>query len=295
VIKELARALTPRWIWSRLRAWKMRRILSAFQPYEVEHRYGSVRLKVRISDPLGRGWYDHDWNALPELEPLCQGRLQAGARVFDIGAHQGIVAMILAHVVGPKGEVVAVEPLPHNARVGAINAQRNGFANLRFEQAAISDKSGEIDLSQDLNAHVCNPASTITGTRVRAVTIDELSERFGEPDVLLIDVEGYECRALRGAVKTLNRRPDCCIEVHSGCGLEAEGGSVRELLEVLQRLDYDLVAWTEEQPVIRAVERLEECPAGRFFLVARHRGGIDGNEQQAVMAAGRIDMSTEPS
>jgi FkbM family methyltransferase len=290
MIKKLARAVTPRWIWSRLRAWRMRRILATYQPYVAQHSYGGLRLKIQITDPLAEGWYDHDWDALPEMDPLRQGRLKAGARVFDIGAHQGVVAMMLAQAVGPTGTVVAVEALPHNARVGALNAQVNGFANIHYEQAAISDQSGEVELSLDLSAHVCNSDTTITTTRVRAVTIDELSERFGPPDVLFIDVEGFEVHALRGAARTLERRPDCFIEVHAGCGLEASGSSVQALVDDLLRRGYGLVAWKEENPVMRPVLQVEDCPVGRFFLVAQQGGDADRKEQQASMAAGRSGM-----
>jgi FkbM family methyltransferase len=295
MIKELARALTPRWMWSRLRAWKMRRVLESFKPFVVEHSYGGIRLKVQISDPLGQGWYDHDWPSLPEIDPLRQGRLKAGARVFDIGAHQGVVAMLLANAVGPTGNVVAVEALAHNARVGAINAQLNGLANIHVEQAAISDRSGEIEVSIDLNAQVLNEGTTITTTMVRAVTVDELADRFGFPDVLFIDVEGFECHALRGAVRTLERRPDCFIEVHTGCGLEAAGSSVRLLIDNLRGRGYNLVAWTEEHPLMRPVMRAEDCPTSRFFLVARHGGDVNGTEQQTPSAAGRSNMKTESS
>jgi hypothetical protein len=39
------------------------------------------------------------------------------------------------------------------------------------------------------------------------------------PDILFIDVEGFEVHALKGATHTLQGRPDCFIEVHVGCGL----------------------------------------------------------------------------
>lgn len=273
MIKTIARTLTPRWLWRRLRTSKMRRMLDRFEPFVAEHVYAGVPLKVNIADPLGQGWYDHDWAPMPEIDLLRQGRLQAGARVFDIGAHQGVVAMILAHAVGPNGAVVAIEALPHNARVGAVNVQLNGVTNVHYEQAAISDRAGAIDVSLDLNSQVLSSGTTIGTLRVRAMTIDELSERFGCPDVLFIDVEGFECHALRGAARTLEQHPDCFIEVHAGCGLEAAGSSVQAVFEHFAGRDYDFMAWTDEAPRPRPVARAEECPAGRFLLVAIHRAG----------------------
>ena len=48
--------------------------------------------------------------------------------------------------------------------------------------------------------------------------------------MLFIDVEGFECEALRGATKTLAHGPDCYVEVHGGIGLEKFGGSVEAVL-----------------------------------------------------------------
>ena len=49
-------------------------------------------------------------------------------------------------------------------------------------------------------------------------------------DVVLVDVEGFECRVLAGAAATLAGEADWAVEVHVGCGLEAAGGSVERVL-----------------------------------------------------------------
>ncbi len=273
MLKALLRQATPRWLWSRLRTWKMRRMLAGFTPYTAEHTYAAVRLKVRIADPLAQGWYDHDWGPLPEIDLLRHGALTPGARVFDLGAHQGIVALILAHHVGPSGQVVAVEALPHNARLAAVNRDLNGFAQVHVEAAAVADRPGELEIAMDLDAQVKHAATDIGTVRVPAVTVDQLAERHGPPDVLFIDVEGYECHVLRGAARTLERRPDCYVEVHGGCGLEQAGGSVEEIFRQLPAADYEFAAWTEAHPAPAAVAGPADCPPGRFMLVARRPSG----------------------
>jgi FkbM family methyltransferase len=274
-MKALARRVLPGWMWRRLRAWRTRRMLAAFSPYTVEHDYGGVRLQVHVADPLGQGWYDHDWTPLPELALLGKGALRPGARVFDLGAHQGIVAMLLARLVGPTGLVVAVEALPHNARLCALNAERNGLPQVRVESVAVSDRPGTVELALELNAHVKSAATTNLTARVPAVTVDELAERHGRPDVLLIDVEGHECHALRGAAATLQHRPDCCVEVHVGCGLELAGGSVDELFVHLPPVDYELFAWTDREQTPVPVAAARDCPAERFFLGALSRRRLE--------------------
>ena len=50
----------------------------------------------------------------PELSFLAQHRLRPGATVFDCGAHQCVIAMVMAKFVGATGKVIAVEASPLN-------------------------------------------------------------------------------------------------------------------------------------------------------------------------------------
>ena len=247
-------------------------MLARFRPYLAEHEYSGVRLKVQIADPLAQGWYDRSWGPLPEVDLLKSAGLVPGAHVFDVGAHQGVVALILAHHVGSAGEVVAVEPLPHNAQMCEINRDLNGLGQVQVEAAAIADRSGELEITIDLNAHVRNRSSTITTVRVRAITVDDLADKYGLPDVLFIDVEGYECHALRGAARALARFPDCYVEIHRGCGLESAGGTLADVFAFFSPDRYAFRAWSDAYQTPREVAGPSDCPdGGRVFLVAIRR------------------------
>jgi FkbM family methyltransferase len=251
-------------------------MVAGFLPYVVEHDYAGVRLKVRIADPLAQGWYDHPWQPMPEVDLLRSNGLVPGARVFDVGAHQGVVALILAHHVGSDGEVVAVEALPHNARMCEANRDLNDVRQLRVEAAAIADRSGSLEVTLDLNAHVGRRTSTITTVRVPAVTIDDLGEKYGQPDVLFIDVEGYECHALRGAQRVLSRSPACYVEIHRGCGLESSGGSLAGVFEFFPAERYRLRVWSDADHAPREAVGPLDCPSGgRVYLVAVRRTHLD--------------------
>jgi FkbM family methyltransferase len=193
--------------------------------------------------------------------------------VFDVGAYQGVVAMILAHHVGPAGQVIAVEALSHNARMCEVNRDLNGLRQIRVESVAIADGPGYLEITADLNAHVGNRTSTMATVRVPAITIDDLADRFGPPDVLFIDVEGYECHALRGARRVLSHSPDCYVEIHQGCGLELAGGTLADVFGFFPTQQYSLRVWSDIDPTPREVINPSGCPpAGRVYLVACRRG-----------------------
>src|SRR5690606_15846278 len=106
-LREAIVSKLPDRLAARLRGWYRRRIIRRFPRRIVEHIYGGHRLTVAIVDPLSAGWYDRDWPVLPELHELAQSRLRPGARVFNLGAHHGVIALMLAREVGTTGEVIA--------------------------------------------------------------------------------------------------------------------------------------------------------------------------------------------
>src|SRR5262245_57716979 len=153
-LKSLAMALLPARFAGSLRSWRIRRHLRVYPARTVVHTYGGHKLKIHLTDGLAAGWYDNDWPLLPELNFLRERRLRPGAIVFDLGAHHGIVALMLAREVTASGRVVAVEANSHNAASAVINAQLNGADNLIVRHAAVSDRPGRITFNEGLNGQV---------------------------------------------------------------------------------------------------------------------------------------------
>jgi len=225
-------------------------------------------MTIHVSDPLALGWYDADWPEPSEISLLRRHKLKPGATVFDLGAHQGVVALILGDAVGPSGKVVAVEANPRNADAARRNRDTNGSTQIVVEAAAVSDQMGELIFNRGLNGQVDDGSGHWGTMRVAALTVDSLSERHGFPDVLFIDVEGYELHALRGAKKTLERFPDCFIEMHIGVGLEANGGSVQAIVDTLGDR-YELFMSNESSEKIPiAFDIQHPMVKERFFLTA---------------------------
>jgi FkbM family methyltransferase len=236
----------------------------------VEQRYGRHRFRVSLRDPLAEGWYDHDWDEPPELGFLISKGLTSGALIFDLGAHQGVVALMLGKLAGDQGRVVAVEALPHNARLARENVALNGVSNVEILNAAAADHEGDLFASTELNASL-KPKPSPGTVRVPGVTVDGLAAIYGSPGLVFVDVEGAEVRVLEGAHDTLEAAEAFwMIEVHTGAGLEDMGGSRRSLLERLQGSAYE--CWVAPVESVQSVEdfkparSVEELPLQRFFL-----------------------------
>jgi len=208
---------------------------------------------------------------LPEIDLLARHRLGTGARVFDLGAHQCVVALIMSRVVGPNGHVLAIEANAHNAAAGEHNRRLNGVGQLEVVHGAVDQNSGTIAFNLGLNGQADDGSGAWGVQTVRSFSIDDLSAIHGFPDVLFLDVEGFEVRALRGASKTLARKPDCFVEVHLGTGLETFGGSVEEVLSFFPQTAYELFAASEPNREFVPITPTYRIPGERFFLLAIRR------------------------
>jgi FkbM family methyltransferase len=255
--------------------YAIRHRIASYQNRVVSHTYGGQDLRISLEDPVGEEWYDHDWPVPPEIACLADSRLTHGARVFDIGAHQGVVALMLARLVGTDGQVVALEAEQHNYEVATRNRDLNGADNLEVLHAAGAASDGWLSLSGGLNGTVVRSGG-LGSARTQAFSVDSLAERRGSPDVVFIDVEGFEHEVLSGARHTLEGgSTDFFVEVHVGYGLEQLGGSAEQVLAFFDPARFTRLispAGSElEDYQLGPLEERTEMLADRFFLVALAR------------------------
>lgn len=141
-LRSFAKSHLPAPVNDALKVAKYNFDLWTFAKEIVSHRYGPHRLKMHIHDRVAKEWYDKDWDLPPEMAFLAGHGLDQGALVFDLGAHQCLIAMMLAKQVGPQGHVVAVEANRHNVSVARRNVALNRVDNVTVTHAMISNRAG---------------------------------------------------------------------------------------------------------------------------------------------------------
>ncbi len=194
--------------------------------------------------------------------------------MFDLGAHQGVVALLLANLVSPGGRVIALEADRHNATMAERNRVLNGAANVEIVHAAAAQTTGTVLFTGGLNGQVERGAqrwgASWGKTEVAAVSLDDLAERHGSPDVVLVDVEGYEDRVLAGATTTIAAGwTTFLVEVHVGCGLAVPPARVAGFFD--SRYDVEVAADGSALSGFEAYEPSSPILHGRFFLAATPR------------------------
>jgi FkbM family methyltransferase len=158
--------------------------------------------------------------------------------IYDIGANFGQMALQFSKWVGPRGCVVAVEPVPANVRQLRDNISLNNRSNIAVVEAALSDSDGvasfllDPDKARMGKLEDCEPTYNDFCRRdekfeVATMRLDDLIAQHGRPDFVKIDVEGGARGVLAGASRMLqDSRPDIYLELHG----PEEQAAARDLL-----------------------------------------------------------------
>lgn len=191
-------------------------------------------------EALGKGSVE------PVTTALFRRAVEPGMVVVDVGAFLGQYSLLAARQVGDAGKVFAFEPDPRNFTFLARNVERNGLADrISAVPKAISDRTGEMTLYLDPDV---GSGSSIVFRRRRGVatatvstlTLDEFLGHNITPDVIKLDIEGGEVRALDGMAETLQRaKPDLAMFVE--CfpkALRSAGAGVHGLIQRLERFGF---------------------------------------------------------
>ncbi|MFA4855196.1 MAG: FkbM family methyltransferase [archaeon] len=177
----------------------------------------NIRDKGLSSDLYLRGKREN--NATDEF----QKRLREDMVIVDAGANIGYYALMEAKAVGKKGKVYAIEPIPQNIELLKKNIEANGYGNMEVFQLAVGDKNGRQDIfvsrQSNLSTFCKNPGLDQSGETlsVEVASLDSFLEGKRLPDIVRMDVEGYEYEILRGMGQTMkkDRNMQFFIEIHA--------------------------------------------------------------------------------
>ena len=121
--------------------------------------------------------------------------------VFDVGAHMGFFTLKVARQVK---EVIAFEPDPYNFMFLVQNIKYNNLSNVKAFNYALGERDCDVFLERRYGYGRTRVTRINTKIQAEMKTLDTLVKQLGlHPDVIKIDVEGYELQVLKGAKKVL--------------------------------------------------------------------------------------------
>ena len=179
-------------------------------------------------------------------------RLGSGMTVIDVGAHIGLLSVIMAQKVGSSGKVFAFEPTPSTFRILEEIIRINRLNDIVVPiKKAVSEEPGKTNFYvTDIEAHNSN---SLANTKrdygneheisVELVTIDETVLLYDLPkvDFLKIDAEGAEYSVLKGGRKTIKKdKPAISLSLHPESIMDF-GDSLAEIWGFIEEHEYTVV------------------------------------------------------
>ena len=188
---------------------------------------GAVRATLDLSDEFSRTWYYWGYERYEPAVARLIARLARTKRVIlEAGANIGYYTLLMAACQPPRAELHAFEPRPDVFARLSANVALNALPHVRLNQLAVSDVDGTAPLhlpdsgNREMASLEPGFAASTRSVEVRTTRLDSYwrsDHRDDVPDLIKLDVEGVEVRALRGLGTLLaGRWPDIVCEVLPG-------------------------------------------------------------------------------
>lgn len=222
------------------------------------------RIQVDGSSQTGRMLY-----ATGEYESettrIVKRLLRPGDTMIDVGANIGYFSLLGARTVGPRGHVVAFEPVTRVRQRLLHNLTLNDVANITVRDEALAASGGPAEFftgpADDSGLASLRPLAASTRVSVMRARLDDLWETERPIALIKIDVEGAEMAALEGMAGCLSRdAPDLIVEVTDEY-LRALGASAASLVAYLTNMGYSMYRIDHDGPVLVGADGLEACPS----------------------------------
>ena len=268
--KLVGRSLYGRWYW---------------------HRHPDTPLRYRL--PTGGVLYlepGHSfttcfWPDVDGYEPDVRGvltsLLKPGSVFIDCGANIGYFSILAAGMVGPSGQVIAIEanPIAYQRLERNLQANRIGTA----VHCALAAQGGEVQLFMSVKGDVYSSLHTgglVTGDsiqsfKVAACTLEEVARKcaLSRVDLVKIDVEGAELEVLKSSPGFLTSFKPVIVLEYSTLTWPIFGSTPEALKELSRAYRYALRQYDVRQRKLVAVsEEVWRSPYANLVLVPEETG-----------------------
>jgi FkbM family methyltransferase len=214
----------------------------------------------------------------PEEGTVLRRLTRKGMTVLDVGAHCGYFTLLFSELVGPEGRVLAVEADPGNHALLEANLEANGAANVSTVQGAAWSAGGETlpftlcpENTGDHRSYSWESDREVV--EVESVAIDDLTRDQGPVDLVKLDTQGTEHRAVEGMSETIERdRPTLVVEFWP-LGIRELGDRPEDVIELYRSLGFEIEAVGATGDSLDLVEAADRSPTMFLNLILRQESG----------------------
>ena len=132
--------------------------------------------------------------------------LKKDDNVIDFGAGIGDFSILASKRVGPKGKIIALEPIVENFKLLLANVQRNGCSNITPINTGVSEEPGQKEISFWGRKYTIR-----TDTLENIIAREKIASKI---NFIKMDIEGFETEVVRKSLAVIREANAISIELH---------------------------------------------------------------------------------
>ncbi len=191
--------------------------------------------------------------------------------IIDAGAHAGSFAIPASFFAD---RVIAVEPNPFLVKILEMNVLLNYRQNVDIIPYALYQSSKTVYFSQDEITSVMGTVLKVSKDRVevKTISLDEIVERYGEIELLKMDIEGAEFDVIfNSKPENLKRIKRIVGEIH----YREKESSEKEFREYLEKLGFVCKFIRKDKfyrplGVLKAIRNSGKIKGQNFYKIANY-------------------------
>ena len=156
------------------------------------------------------------WRSDPMVEELDGfiSRVRGAKSFVDVGATHGIFSLVFL-ALNPTARVLAVDPSPLSGKILLRNKELNHAETLDLKQVACDKAAGTIPMYYNWHHLEASGSGRHPGSMdVAALPLDQICANESlDPEIIKIDVEGFEFQVLCGAERVVSKARLMFLEV----------------------------------------------------------------------------------
>lgn len=151
--------------------------------------------------------------------------VHSGDVCLDLGSHLGYLSLAMRRSAGKSGTIVAIDPISSNIQDTLKSFKKNKFRNVIGIACGAGDKSKILKADVYDDSDMANFSDSNFQPHIKAQatqtfqvkTVDSMvrEHKLKTVNFMKVDVEGYEVKALEGAMQTIKKyHPTILVEIH---------------------------------------------------------------------------------
>jgi len=237
-----------------------------YSNYEEDAIRGGIKWRLNPSDYSDATLY---WLGLRDSQTLTvlKALTKPESTILDVGSNYGYLSLELCHFLNGNCRIFALEPNPANYRRLLKHVSANGYeASIHCFDVGVSDHSEVVNMRRpatNTGHAIVSPDGLYQNVGLITLDLFCQEQNLRAINILIIDAEGYEERALRGSKQLIKvHKPTLVVELFPPV-LSRHGSSALSVADAVSDLGYELFRFEEN-----ALCPLTELPSGDYGMYA---------------------------